>query len=385
MQTGVFENKLYYDDPRCGSFDAEVLSCAEDAEGFRLRLSCTGFYPGGGGQPADRGTVAGLSAEGCGEDDPGVRVHEYIEPGTIVHCTIDMSRRLGFMRRHSGEHIVSGLLHRHTGGGNVGFHMNESLVTLDWSLPLDAELLRKVERETMDVILDDRPVGIRVYPGAPEEIEYRAKRALSGEVRLVTIPGADTCACCGLHVARTGEIGIVRIVDAMHWKGGSRLTLLIGAEALEDAQRVAAQNREVGSLVSAKPYETAAGVRAVMAQNDALRLRVTELRRTVTALRAESLEHVPGALTLFEEGLEPEELRHLALALSEKREERVAVFTGTEEAGYRYCIAQRAGDVRPLTKAFNVRLSGRGGGSAVLTQGSVPAGRAAIEEALRAL
>ena len=382
----MFSGILYYDDPYKKTWDTVVLSCERQKDGrARAVLDRIGFYPGGGGQPADTGTVNGIRAEGCSEDDPTVLLDTYIEPGTKVQCSVDLDRRLGFMRRHTGEHIVSGLLYRITGGSNVGFHMNESLVTLDWSLPLEEEMLERVEREANAAVMANLPVSAQVYPSAPAEIFYRAKKELEGEVRLVTVQDIDTCACCGLHVRYTGEVGMIRIVDAMHWKGGSRVTVLFGLEALADARTVAAQNREIAQMVSAKPYETAEGVRTALTAAEALKLKNTELKKKLNALRAESLDAAPGALTLFKDGMTPEELRHFALTLSARRPETVAVFSGSDAEGYRYCIARQGGDVRTLTKAFNAALSGRGGGSAVLTQGSVPAARADIEKALEPL
>ena len=382
----MFSDILYYKDPYLQSFDARVLSCERLTDGrFHTVLDRVGFYPGGGGQPADTGTVNGIPAEGCSEDAPAVLLPEYLEPGTEVQCCVDLDRRLGFMRRHTGEHIVSGLLYRHTGGSNVGFHMNETLVTLDWSLPLEEDMLERVEREANAAVMANLPVSAQVYPSAPAEVFYRAKKELEGEVRLVSVQDIDTCACCGLHVRYTGEVGMIRIVDAMHWKGGSRVTVLFGLEALADARTVAAQNREIAQMVSAKPYETAEGVRAALAAAEAQKLKNTELKKKLNALRAEKLDAVPGALMLFEDGMTPEELRHFALTLSARRPDAVAVFSGSDAQGYRYCIARQGGDVRALTKTFNAALSGRGGGSAVLTQGSVPADRADIEKVLEPL
>ena len=379
----MLSDRFYYASPRESVFSAAVVSCVPEGDRFRVTLDRAGFYPGGGGQPADTGFVDGIPAVGTGEDDPAVLLPSPLEPGRRVRCEIDLARRLAFMRRHSGEHIVSGLLHRMTGGDNVGFHMNESLVTLDWSLPLDEKTLRDAERRANGIVLENVPVTAAVYPAAPSEIAYRAKRAIEGEVRLVTVEGADVCACCGLHVERTGEIGLIRLVDAMKWKGGTRVTMLAGMDAYEDAAAVAAQNREVARLVSAKPYETAAGVRAALEAAEALRQKNTDLKKRLTACRVAELSAVPGMLVLFEDGMTPDELRRFALELSAARPEPVAVFTGADASGYRYAIAQEGGDVRALTKALNARLSGRGGGSAVLTQGSLTGSRAEIEAAVR--
>ncbi len=379
----MFSDRLYYDAPRAASFTATVLSCQPAAGAYRVTLDPIGFYPGGGGQPADTGVVNGVPAVGTDEDAPAVLLASPLEPGTKVTCEIDFGRRIAFMRRHSGEHIVSGLLHALTGGDNVGFHMNESLVTLDWSLPLDENMLEDVERRANEIVMADVPVTSAVFPAAPEGVAYRAKRALDGEVRLVTVEGVDVCACCGLHVGRTGEIGLIRLVDAMRWKGGSRVTMLAGMDALRDAEITARQNREVARLVSAKPYETAQGVRAALAAAEELRARNTALKKRLMDYRVAELSSVPGALALFEDAMEPDELRRMALALSRTRADLVAVFSGDDAAGYRYAIARANGDVREFTKALNARFSGHGGGSAVLTQGSLIGERRAIEEAVR--
>ncbi|MEA4822745.1 MAG: alanyl-tRNA editing protein [Clostridiaceae bacterium] len=379
----MFSDRLYYDTPRKAAFTATVLSCNPAADAYRVTLDRIGFYPGGGGQPADTGTVNGIPAVGTDEDAPAVLLPSPLEPGTQVACEIDLARRLAFMRRHSGEHIVSGLLHTLTGGDNVGFHMNDSLVTLDWSLPLDEKMLRDVERRVNEIVMADVPITSAVYPSAPESVAYRAKRAIDGEVRLVTVEGVDVCACCGLHVGRTGEIGLIRLADAIRWKGGSRVTMLAGMDALEDAVTIAGQNREVARLVSAKPYETGEGVRAALAAAEALRAGNTALKKRLMAYRVAELSSVPGRLVLFEDAMEPDDLRRMALALSGTRVDLVAVFSGDDAGVYRYAIARANGDVREFTKALNTRFSGRGGGSAVLTQGSLTGERRAIEEAVK--
>jgi len=169
----------------------------------------------------------------------------------------------------------------------------------------------------------------------------------------------------------------------MRWRGGTRLTMVAGTRSLRDARTVAEQNREIGRLVSAKPYETAAAVRQVLDISEELKLTNSALRKRVNDLRAQTLESVTGKITLFEDELNPEELRHLVLKLSGCRRERVAVFTGSDKTGYRYAIAAQDEDVRVLTKELNKALNGRGGGTAVLTQGSVKASRTEIKAFLQ--
>ncbi|MGI6337648.1 MAG: alanyl-tRNA editing protein [Eubacteriales bacterium] len=359
---------LYYDNPRLSEFQAQVLSCLPDGEQYRVTLDRTAFYPGGGGEPRDRGSFGGVEVTDIDERTGDLLLPAPLTVGETYSGAVDLPYRLAFMRAHTGEHLMSGILHRITGGDNVGFHMNEQCVTFDWSLPLDAETLTRAEDEANDAVMANLPVDARWYEHPPEEIAFRAKKTFQGRTRLVTVPGVDVCACCGLHVAYTGEVGSVRILDVMRYKGGTRVTIAAGYQALLDARRVGEANRAVGRLVSAKPYETADGVARLLADRDALKAERTQLRKTLVDLKATLLDATPGALLLFEDGMTPDELRHFTLTLTERRENTVAVFSDG-----RFCIGRASGDVRALTKALTAAFHGRGGGSAVLTQGTVDA------------
>ena len=372
------KEQLYYSDSYCTEFTSEITSCTAEADGFRVSLEPCGFYPGGGGAPADKGTIAGHPILSADEHSCTFVIGEALEVGAKVECRVDWDFRLDYMRQHTAEHIVSGLLHTMTGGDNVGFHMSDDTVTVDWSVELTQEQLLECENRANAAAMRNLPVTATIYPEAPD-IPYRSKREIADEIRLVTIEGIDVCACCAMHVARTGEVGMIRITDSMRWKGGTRLTMLAGDRALRDAQTVAAQNRSVGQMVSAKPYETAAAVRAALDAAESVKASNTALRKRINELRAETLKNIPGAILLFEDDLSPEELRHLTLRLTEDRPDRVAVFTGSDDAGYRYAIASTSIDVRALTKALNAACNGRGGGTAALTQGSVKGTREEIE------
>ena len=380
-------DKLFYQDPHIQLFAARVVSCAPGKHGWDVVLDRTCFYPEGGGQPGDTGTLGGVRVTDTHERS-GEIVHYCegpLEPGTEVEGQIDYARRFELMQLHSGEHILSGLAHRHFGYENVGFHMGADFVTIDFNGPLDEAQRALLEREANEAVWRDLPIEIS-YPSAEElkAIPYRSKKELTGQVRIVTIPGYDICACCGTHVTHTGEIGPIRIFSSVKFHDGVRLELLCGRRAYEYVSRLIAENRKNSALLSAKPAETAAAVQRLLDEQSALKLRAGQLETKLFAMKAEALPK-SGDVLLFEDGLSPDGVRRLTDALLHGRNGRTAVFSGSDEAGYAYAIGQEGGDLRALTKELNARLSGRGGGRPGFVQGSVRAGRSEIEAVWREL
>ena len=216
-------NELFYQDAYLKEFDAKVIRCTACKNGFDVVLEDTAFYPEGGGQPFDTGTLDGIEVFNVQRDQHDV-IHHYVkealDEGKVVHGVIDWNRRFDFMQNHSGEHIISGLIHKHFGYENVGFHMGE-VIQIDISGPLNWEQLMMIEREANDIIYQNIPVQI-TYPNNDEleNIPYRSKKELQGKVRIVTIENADICACCGTHVRNTGEIGLIKILSFMKHKDG---------------------------------------------------------------------------------------------------------------------------------------------------------------------
>ena len=380
-------DKLFYQDPHIQLFAARVVSCAPGKHGWDVVLDRTCFYPEGGGQPGDTGMLGGVRVTDTHERS-GEIVHYCegpLEPGAEVEGQIDYARRFELMQLHSGEHILSGLAHRHFGSENVGFHMGADFVTIDFSGPLDEAQLALLEREANEAVWRDLPIEVS-YPPAEElkAIPYRSKKELTGQVRIVTIPGYDICACCGTHVTRTGEIGSIRIFSCVKFHEGVRLELLCGRRAYDYVGRLIAENRKNSGLLSARPAETSAAVQRLLDEQSALKLRAGQLETKLFAMKAEALPK-EGDVLLFEVGLTPDGVRRLADALLRGRTGRAAVFSGSDEAGYAYAIGQEGGDLRALTKELNARLNGRGGGRPGFVQGSVRAGRSEIEAVWREL
>ena len=360
---------------------SSVITAARPLEGGGglIALAGTVFYPEGGGQPADRGVLAlpggaRLAVTDVHEKE-GVLWHTVDRlppdavPGTPVEERIDWAWRFDKMQQHTGEHILSGTLHRLFGAENVGFHIGSEAVRMDTSVPLTPEQLRQAETEANRFVWQDLPVQI-LYP-TPAELAgmtYRSKKEIAGQVRIVSIPGADVCACCGTHTATTGQVGLIKIVSAERYKGGMRLAVLCGARALAEMQAMQARQGEIVAELSAKPAETANAVRRVHAELAALKY--TQYGLCTQLFDALAAAVVPGQDAVFTvPGLDPDGLHRLAVRLTEATGCLCAALTPTEK-GCGYCLARREGDVRPLVKALNAAFAGRGGGKPAICQGS---------------
>ena len=377
--------KLFYKDVYCKSFRARVLSCAPGKHGFDVVLDRTAFYPEGGGQPGDTGTLGGVRVTDTHE--AGGEIVHYcdapLEAGSEVEGSIDWARRLSLMQLHSGEHILSGIVHRRFGYDNVGFHMGADMVTIDFSGMLTDEDLRQIEREANEAVWENREIRI-TYPSEQElaQLPYRSKKALTGSVRIVTIENADVCACCGTHVTRTGEIGLIKIFSCVKFHEGVRLEILCGMRAYEYVNLLIEQNRKNSALLSAKPVETNAAAVRAMDELGALKYRVSQLENELFAIKAKAYEGSGGVL-LFEQAMSPDALRRFADAVMAHCTGRISIFAGSDAEGYKYALCQRDGDLRQLVKELNAACCGRGGGKPFFAQGSVQASRAQIEAFLQ--
>ena len=376
--------RLYYEDAYCREFDARVTGCREGKRGWEVTLDQTAFYPEGGGQPADEGTLGEAKVLDVKEGGEEV-IHlcdRPLEPGSTVHGTLDWDRRFRFMQQHSGEHIFSGIVHRIFGYDNIGFHMGKDCVTVDFSGMLSEEDIAQVERAANEAVLADLEI-LEDYPSREElgRLDYRSKKELEGQVRIITIPGSDVCACCGTHVKRTGQIGPIKAVASEHYKTGIRISLQIGWKALEDYEEKHRNIKEISALLSAPPQETAEAVRKLQEQLQELKAANVALKQKQLDRLVEEVPEGTGRVIRFVEDLNPVEVRMLADRLAQKAD-FAAVFSGNDGEGYKYVMCSAHTDVAALGKKFNETLNGRGGGRNPMVQGSVMAERAKIEEFL---
>ncbi len=378
--------RLYYVDSEMKDFQAVVTTCGPAAdvtggkrkEGYGVILAETAFFPEGGGQPGDIGTLGEAKVLDTVEVK-GEIVHitdKPVEEGSTVSGKINWEVRYDRMQQHSAEHIVSGLACSRYGYQNVGFHIGEDKTTLDFNGPLTAEEVKELEIEANKVIYQMLPVET-MFPTKEEEkkLEYRSKIDIEGQVRIVYIDGVDMCACCAPHVKNTGEIGIIKITDAINYKGGMRLTIVCGLRAVknyvaeEDALRSISRNLSV-------PIEAAAcAVEKLKAETEDRRQRIIAWQeKYVSRLETEKTDKN----IIFEEELDGDVAKRLINKMAEKTR-IAAAFIGTDEKGYHYIIGSGTEDLQQLTRPMHEALSGRGGGKGGQVQGQVAATRADIE------
>ena len=368
--------KLYYTDGHLFDFTAQVLRCGENKGRWEIVLDETAFFPEGGGQAADRGTLGDVKVLDVHEKD-GEVVHYCDGPlpvGTSVAGQVDRELRLCRMQNHSGEHIFSGTAHRLYGCENVGFHMGEGDLTIDFDRELSEEEIRAVETQANEAVRADLPIEI-TFP-TPEELaalEYRSKKELTGEVRIVTIPGVDCCACCAPHVSRTGEVGVIKVMNAERHRGGVRLVLSCGMWALEDYRRKQQSAAEISALLSAKRDEITPAVQRLLHERDALKEKNALLAMELIQFKAAQQPETEGNICLFEAIPDEIAVRELVNLLMEKAGGLAAVFFPGETGGYRYIIGSRSIDLRKASKAINAGIGGRGGGRPEMIQGSASA------------
>ncbi len=365
--------KLYYQDCHLQAFTGRVESCEPSEKGYRIILDQTAFYPEGGGQACDLGTLGGTQVLDVQEEN-GCVVHLCSGPlaeGTLAEGRIDYDRRFDLMQQHSGEHIVSGLIHARWGCHNVGFHIGADVITIDFDGPVPAEALPEIERSANEAVWKNLPVHIW-YP-APEELPhvgYRTKRDLPWPVRIVEFPGYDKCACCGVHVANTGEIGLIKLFSCVRFHQGVRMEMACGKRALDYLSAAFDQNRQVSQAFSARILETGAAARRMNEALAAEKYRAVSLQRQVFAAIADSCRGMTDVCR-FEENLDAGLVRELADAIAEKCSGVAAVFCPVGEA-VSFCLVTRSSrDLRPLGKELTAAFAGRGGGKSNFQQGSL--------------
>ncbi|MBQ6240160.1 MAG: hypothetical protein IJK56_07350 [Firmicutes bacterium] len=368
--------RLYYEDSHLQQAEATVLEVRQTDKGYETILDRTPFFPEGGGQPCDRGTIEDIPVLHVKEKGDTV-VHLLPEPlavGQQILCKIDWPYRFSLMQNHSGEHIVSGLVHAKYGYDNVGFHMGTEAVTLDLSGPMTPEQVREIEIAANRVVWANLPV--RAYfpdPDTLRDLEYRSKLELTENVRIVEIGDIDRCACCAPHVSLTGEIGSIRLLDCQNYKGGVRISMLCGERALLQAEQTQDQIAELAVRFSVKQPQTAEAVHRLLEEHQNLTEERNRISMELLRYRAAEVPEGDSLLCLFED-LHGEDLRYFANFAAERNHGITAVFTPEG----RYILISPGQDVQGLNQILRKQLGAKGGGRGNMAQGSLPASKEAI-------
>lgn len=380
--------RLYYEDINMTAFESTVLECVEEKDGrFRVLLEATAFFPEEGGQTADKGTLNDL--EVVNVQITSESIYHYVEcpleVGATVCGQVDYAQRFDFMQQHSGEHIISGLVHARYGLRNVGFHLSVREVTLDFDAPLTLEQLREIEWEANEAVQADLPIVIS-YPGKAElaSLQYRSKIEIEGQVRIVTIPGIDVCACCAPHVESTGRIGLIKITDVQSFRGGVRVNILCGMRALADYTIKQDSVSAVSVAVSLPGDRIAEGVQRLREECQRQKERVNHLQAEYLKLKVSTLpgpEETSDAV-LFVGPMDTIAVRNTVNELTRTYSGYCGIFFG-EEGEYQFILGSGTLDCRVAAERLRSDLSARCGGSAAMIQGSVSAEPERVRECIQ--
>lgn len=392
---------LYETDGMMTEFDALVVSCEKcaDMDGYRIILDRTAFFPEGGGQRADTGHLVFADGKKIGIFDVRTvegEVYHYssdaVAAGEKVTGMIDRDQRFSRMQNHGAEHLVCGLIHRMFGYDNVGFHYSDEGLVIDINGVLSADDLKETEEAANRAVFENVPVTVS-FPSAEEaqKTDYRSKIDIDENIRLVTIEGYDVCACCAPHVSSTGQLGVIKILNAVPHRQGMRITMIAGMDAYRDYSRLDSSNRKIMEMLSSKRDKTAEHVADQAGRMAELKEENTSLKKNLSLLATESaLDMIKmrdpedeSPVVLFYDSLDPTGMRNLVNACTAACELTVCAFL---ESGpvFRYIFAVNENralstDLKGLADDFNSKCMGKGGGSAVMVQGTSEASRKVIE------
>lgn len=379
--------KLFYEDSHMITFSAIVIACEKVGEYYEAVLDRTAFFPEGGGQYADTGWIDGVRVLDAQEKEGLIyhKVESPLEVGKKVSGEIDWEERFSKMQQHSGEHIVSGIVNAEYGYDNVGFHMGKDAITMDFNGVLTKEQLKEIEKKANEAVVKNLEIQV-LYPSKDEleDLKYRSKIEIEGQVRIVRIPGYDTCACCAPHVKKTGEVGLIKLIGIQNYKGGVRVSMLCGFRAISDYDEKSESVKSISVMLSAKEEEISDEVAKLKEEIASHKGKIAELQQMLLRYKVSEIPENQELVVLFESELSGNAPRELANLVLEKQADVAAIFAGDTEHGYRYVIGSKKVDVRPFAKALNEKFQGRGGGKPEMVQGSLCGGELEIREEVKA-
>lgn len=368
--------KLYENDSYIKEFTATVLSCEEKNDAYYVVLDKTAFFPEGGGQDADKGKIGEADILDVQIENDVIyhKVNKAFNENEKVDCILDWETRFSRMQNHTGEHIVSGVIHSVFGYNNVGFHMNDTLVTLDVDGPLNDEDIKRIELKSNRAIYDNKNIKA-IYPSASElpNYDYRSKLDITEGVRLIEIEDYDLCACCAPHVAKTGEIGIIKIIGYIPYKKGTRIEMICGLLAFNDYSNLHTTNKAVMNMLSAKRFEIAESVERIQIELSNTRAETKKLLSELATLKMEK-HIIDNKICVFVDGVSYEELRNCSNSLIEEFE-YCYLFSNTDADNYIYVVSSKENNVREEVQKLNKAFNGKGGGRDTYAQGKITASK----------
>lgn len=390
--------RLYYDNAYLTEFDAQVLACRQEGEGFAVLLDRSAFYPTSGGQPFDTGTLGGVPVLDVNVTDGDVwhTLAQPLQPGQTVHGKIDWPRRFDHMQQHAADHMIAGALHRMMGGVTIGLHISEQVSTIDVAMPdgatrISDEDIRRVEMDVNEHIQRDVPIRCW-FPGEEElaALPLRKKPTVSEHVRIVAIGEDEMVACGGTHPATAGQIGLVHILSVAPARGKMRVTFVAGQRALADYFRTGDAAHEAAGMLSANVDSLVAAVASLQEKLRAAEFELMRLRREQLLARQEeylqAAQLLPDGTRLIARLTETDAmlLRELVSQLI-ARPGVIALMGAHSGANVSYVFGRSAdgtADMGALLRDAARACGGKGGGRPDFAQGG---GSEAVLEAACAL
>lgn len=363
---------LYYKDNYLKEFKSKVIECVEEDSIYKIVLEDTAFYPEGGGQNADIGTLDGIEVFDVQEKDD--TIYHYtkapIEVGKEVIGKINFENRFSNMQHHTAEHIVSGIICSKYDTENVGFHMGKNAVTIDFKVNLNKEQLEEIEVLANEAVFKNLEVKVNNYTKEQiKDLEYRSKKELDGIIRIVEIPGYDRCACCGIHVAKTGEIGMIKLLSVQKYKSGCRIELVCGRRAIEYFNEIYDQVDKTSTSLSIMHHEVFDTVKGLLDKIDEQKHQIIELKNELFSLEISNIEMKENNF-LIKENLNGNELKMMCTKLLEKTSNVAGIFSKKDDI-YQFQIMSHELDLKPIVKEIITKYNGKGGGSNNCIQGQI--------------
>ncbi len=384
--------KLYDQDAYRTEFDAVVESCTavekDNTTVYQVVLDQTLFFPEEGGQSPDQGYIENIEVMDVQIKDNCIThtLKAPLQKGQKIHGIISWQHRFNNMQQHSGEHIYSGLVHQQYGYDNVGFHLSNQIVTLDFNGVLTPEQAAEIEMKANEVIIQNRPISV-TFPTKEElaVMEYRSKIEIEGQVRIVSIPGVDVCACCAPHVRTTGEIGMLKIMNLMNYKGGVRISILCGFRALEDYRERIKVISQLTQALSSNQENLLDAVNRIKDETLSMKQELNATKREYVESKISQIPKGEENVILFENNLDAPTMRNGVNQLITEHPGICGIFSGTDSEGYKFILASNGKDIRLVMEVLKEILNARGGGSATMVQGSVTAGKDVILKVIHGL
>lgn len=364
----MIKETLYYKNNYLTEFETIVKDCIEENGKIKIILNNTAFYPEGGGQPADTGFINDVKVLDV-QEKAGIIYHivdKKIETGSNVKCKINFEERLNNMQSHTAEHIVSGLICRKFNSTNVGFHIGKDFVTMDFNVTINEENLREIEKEVNHAVYKNIPVIINTYSKEEaKNLNYRSKKELDEDIRIVEIPGYDICACCGIHVNTTGEIGLIKLLKVEKYKSGVRIYMLVGDKALSDYTDKYNQINKISTLLSLKLDEVYDGVLHQLEEIEKLKKDKSDLKNAIFENEISVFEKQKN-LILEKENMEMNDMKNYCMKLKSKASNISGIISNGK-----FIFMSDTVNLKEVLQTLKENIDIKGGGNNQLIQGQV--------------